>query len=108
MKTIFTCAHWGRRRLNVRLSGLVYALECQGVKGWILKPFSQELSTGRPVPQRSITMFKNETVEPISYHTILQQLNAGENDRLLEDAVRLHRAIARKHDLIIVEGLVPK
>ncbi|MCZ7171422.1 AAA family ATPase, partial [Salmonella enterica] len=36
-----------------------------------------------------------------------QQLSAGENDELLEDAVRLHRAIARKHDLIIVEGLVP-
>src|SRR5690606_22742983 len=30
-----------------------------------------------------------------------------ESDELLEEAVRLHREIAKKHDLIIVEGLIP-
>ena len=77
---------------------------------WIFSIFSMTLlvSSCSSVSTRiDYHVSKNETVEPISYHTILQQLNAGENDELLEDAVRLHRAIARKHDLIIVEGLVP-
>ncbi len=45
MKTIYLCPR-GRRRLNIRLPGFVYALECQGVKAGFLKPFSQELTTG--------------------------------------------------------------
>ena len=108
MKTILLVPTGEGVGLTSACLGLVYALECQGVKAGFLKPFSQELSTGA---DRTTALYhhvsKNETVEPISYHTILQQLSAGENDELLEDAVRLHRAIARKHDLIIVEGLVP-
>src|SRR5690606_34810637 len=50
---------------------------------------------------------QSETVEPIRYSKVLQQINLGEQDELLEEAVRLHRQIARQHDLIIVEGLLP-
>ncbi len=38
----------------------------------------------------------------------LNKLSHDESDELLEEAVRLHREIAKKHDLIIVEGFVPK
>lgn len=88
--------------------GLIYALECQGIKAGFLKPFSQE-------PQqdfdRSTALYRHlsnsGTVEPIPYTRLTQQLSLGETDELLEQAVHLHRQIAKKHDLIIVEGLVP-
>ena len=88
--------------------GLIYALECQGIKAGFLKPFSQEQQQDS---DRSTALYRhlsnNETVEPIPYTSLIHQLNSGEHDELLEAAVHLHRQIAKKHDLIIVEGLVP-
>lgn len=88
--------------------GLIYALECQGVKAGFLKPFSQEL---QPVADRTTALyrhlFKHETVEPISYTALTERLKNDENDELLEDAVRLHREISKHHDIIIVEGVLP-
>ncbi len=77
-------------------------------KAGFLKPFSQEKSQET---DRTTALYRHfsqsETVEPIAYESLIQQLNLGETDELLEEAVRLHREIAKKHDLIIVEGLVP-
>lgn len=88
--------------------GLIYALECQGIKAGFLKPFSQEL---QPVADRTTALyrhlFKHETVEPISYTALTERLKNDENDELLEDAVRLHREISKHHDIIIVEGVLP-
>ena len=88
--------------------GLIYALECQGVKAGFLKPFSQEL---QPEADRTTALyrhlFKHETVEPISYTALTERLKNDENDELLEDAVRLHREISKHHDIIIVEGVLP-
>ena len=88
--------------------GLIYALECQGVKAGFLKPFSQEL---QPEADRTTALyrhlFKHETVEPISYAALTERLKNDENDELLEDAVRLHREISKHHDIIIVEGVLP-
>ena len=88
--------------------GLIYALECQGVKAGFLKPFSQEL---QPKADRTTALyrhlFKHETVEPISYTALTERLKNDENDELLEDAVRLHREISKHHDIIIVEGVLP-
>lgn len=79
MKTILLVPTGEGVGLTSACLGLVYALECQGVKAGFLKPFSQELTTGA---DRTTALYhhvsKNETVEPISYHTILQQLSAGE------------------------------
>ena len=88
--------------------GLIYALDCQGIKAGFVKPFSQE---PQAAADRTTALyrhlFSNETVEPISHAAVTRRLSHDENDELLEDAVRLHREIAKKHDLIIVEGLVP-
>ncbi len=88
--------------------GLIYALECQGVKAGFLKPFSREL---QPEADRTTALyrhlFKHETVEPISYAVLTERLKNDENDELLEDAVRLHREISKHHDVIIVEGVLP-
>ncbi|TCM69262.1 phosphate acetyltransferase [Acinetobacter calcoaceticus] len=88
--------------------GLIYALECQGVKAGFLKPFSQENHVDE---DRSTALYrhlsKSATVEPISYPQLVQLINSDQNDVLLEQAVHLHRQIAKSHNLIIVEGLVP-
>lgn len=109
MKTIILVPTGEGVGLTSACLGLLYALDCQGIKAGFLKPFSQEQHPEQS--DRTTALYRhisqNETVEPIAYQTLIQQLNAGENDELLEDAVRLHREIAKQHDVIIVEGLVP-
>ncbi|ENU99844.1 phosphate acetyltransferase [Acinetobacter variabilis] len=108
MKTILLVPTGEGVGLTSACLGLVYALECQGVKAGFVKPFSQEKSQET---DRTTALYRHlsqsETVEPIAYESLIQRFNLGETDELLEDAVRLHREIAKNHDLIIVEGLVP-
>ncbi|MFX2255818.1 phosphate acetyltransferase [Acinetobacter variabilis] len=108
MKTILLVPTGEGVGLTSACLGLVYALECQGVKAGFVKPFSQEKSQEI---DRTTALYRHlsqsETVEPIAYESLIQRFNLGETDELLEDAVRLHREIAKNHDLIIVEGLVP-
>lgn len=108
MKTILLVPTGESVGLTSACLGLIYALECQGIKAGFLKPFSQEAQS--PADRTTALcrhLFNNETVEPISHAAVVRRLSRDENDELLEDAVRLHREIAKKHDLIIVEGLVP-
>ena len=108
MKTILVIPTGESVGLTSACLGLIYALECQGIKAGFLKPYSQEPSN---VADRTTALFhhvtKSETVNPIPYNQVIEQLNAGEYDELLEEAVHLHRQIAKQHDLIIVEGVVP-
>lgn len=109
MKTILLVPTGEGVGLTSACLGLVYALECQGVKAGFVKPFSQETNT---LPDRTTALYRHissaeTTVEPISYSKITQALNSDETDELLEEAVSLHRQIAKPHDIIIVEGLVP-
>ena len=108
MKTILLVPTGEGVGLTSACLGLVYALECQGVKAGFLKPFSQEANTQ---PDRTTALYRHisnaKTVEPIAYSKITQALNTNEVDELLEEAVSLHRQIAKAHDIIIVEGLVP-
>jgi phosphate acetyltransferase len=108
MKTILLVPTGEGVGLTSASLGLVYALECQGVKAGFVKPFSQEKNQpidGTTALYRHLS--NSETVEPIAYETLIQRLSLGESDELLEEAVRLHRQIAKLHDVIIVEGLVP-
>lgn len=108
MKTILLVPTGEGVGLTSASLGLVYALECQGVKAGFLKPFSQEKN--QPVDGTTALyrhLSNSETVEPIPYTKLIQQINQDESDELLEEAVRLHRQIAKNHDLIIVEGLFP-
>lgn len=108
MKTILLVPTGEGVGLTSACLGLVYALECQGIKAGFLKPFSQEVTVES---DRTTALYhhisKSDTVEPISFAKLTKLLNAGETDELLEEAVSLHRQIAKKHNIIIVEGLVP-
>lgn len=108
MKTIVLVPTGEGVGLTSACLGLIYALECQGVNVGFLKPFSQDQFSDE---DRTTALYRhlshNHTVEPITYSTVMQQMSLGEQDELLEDAVRLHREVAKQHDFIIVEGLVP-
>ena len=88
MKTILLVPTGEGVGLTSACLGLVYALECQGVKAGFVKPFSQELQAE---PDRTTALYRHisklDTVEPITYAKITQQLNDGETDELLEEAV---------------------
>ena len=108
MKTILLVPTGEGVGLTSACLGLVYALESQGIKAGFVKPFSQEI---KAEPDRTTALYRHicnaETVEPISYSKITHALNSNEVDELLEEAVSLHRQIAKAHDIIVVEGLVP-
>ena len=108
MKTILLVPTGEGVGLTSACLGLIYALDCQGVKAGFLKPFSQD---EKAESDRTTALYrhvaKTETVEPIAYTKLTHLLNTGEEDELLEEAVRLHREVARTHDIIIVEGIVP-
>ncbi len=88
--------------------GMIYALDCNGIKAGFLKPFSQ-------VDQENLDrttslfghLFQGKTVQSISHETLTQRIASGEVDELLEEAVSLHRSIAADNNVIIVEGLLP-
>lgn len=108
MKTILLVPTAEGVGLTSACLGLVYALECQGIKAGFLKAFSQDASAQS---DSSTALYRHisqsETVEPISYATLTSRLALAQSDELLEDAVRLQREVSKKHDIIIVEGLVP-
>jgi len=88
--------------------GMIYALDCNGIKAGFLKPFSQE---DQEQLDRTTSLFghlfQSKTVQSISHEKLTQLIAAGEVDELLEEAVSLHRSVAADHDVIIVEGLLP-
>ena len=108
MKTILLVPTGEGVGLTSACLGLVYALECQGIKAGFLRPFSQETHVE---PDRTTALYrhvsKSASVEPIPFAKLMHQLNIGETDELLEEVVSLHRQIAKAHNFIIVEGLVP-
>ena len=88
--------------------GMIYALDCNGIKAGFLKPFSQENQNQLDRTTSLFShLFQRNTVASISHDKLLQYISAGEMDDLLEEAVSLHRTIAAQQDVIIVEGLLP-
>lgn len=88
--------------------GLIYALDCNGIKAGFLKPFSQELPNQVDRTTSLFShLFQGNTVTSISHEKVLQRLALGERDELLEEAVSIHRNVAANYDVIIVEGLLP-
>lgn len=109
MKTILLVPTGEGVGLTSACLGFIYALECQGIKSGFLKPFSQEydVTTDRTTALYQHLTQSDNVVEPIAYTQLIQQFNQGESDELLEQVVHMHRQIAKSHDFIIVEGLLP-
>ncbi len=88
--------------------GMIYALDCNGIKAGFLKPFSQSPQHTRDGTTALFEhLFQGKTATPIAHKKLSQLMALGETDELLEEAVSLHREVVRNYDLIIVEGLMP-
>ncbi|WP_151710154.1 phosphate acetyltransferase [Acinetobacter brisouii] len=87
--------------------GMIYALDCSGIKAGFVKPFCQEQDQNHNrTAALYAQLFQAQATASITHQQILNAMNSGEVDELLEDAVRLHREVAKKHQVIIVEGLL--
>ncbi|WP_343595724.1 phosphate acetyltransferase [Acinetobacter sp.] len=87
--------------------GMIYALDCNGIKAGFIKPFSQSQdNTDHGTASLYNELFKTPIVASIPHQDLLNAVASDEIDELLEDAVRLHRETAKQHQVVIVEGLV--
>ncbi|MEB3768269.1 phosphate acetyltransferase [Acinetobacter sp. MD2] len=87
--------------------GTIYALEHHGIKAGFIKPFSQSQdSRDHGTASLYSELFNAPTGNSISHQILLNAIATDAVDELLEDAVRLHREIAKQYPLVIVEGLV--
>lgn len=84
--------------------GLIYALDCNGVKSGFFKPFEKEKQQTTDLYEK---LFQDTPALSIDYEKFLYALNHDQIDELLEDAVSQHRKIAAGRDIVIVEGLPP-
>lgn len=84
--------------------GLIYALDCNGVKSGFFKPFEKEKNQTTDLYQK---LFQDTPALSIDYEHFLHALMHDQIDELLEDAVSQHRKIATGREVIIVEGLPP-
>lgn len=86
--------------------GLLYALDCHGIKAGFLKPFCQEAQTN---PNHTANLYQQifhaSTPNSISHEKMTHAISAGKIDELLEEAVHLHRDLEKQHDVVVVEGL---
>ncbi|MCJ8145758.1 phosphate acetyltransferase [Acinetobacter sp. A3.8] len=88
--------------------GMIHAFDCIGVKANFLKPFAQEKSKNESRTSTIISsLYQRHQVPPIDYKKTQHMVSIGEMDELLEEAVSLHRQVAKDHEVVIVEGLVP-
>ena len=89
MKTILLVPTGEGVGLTSACLGLIYALECQGIKAGFLKPFSQEAQA--KTEDRTAALYKlllkDELVEQITFKTLTKRLNKGEKVGLFKKQV---------------------
>lgn len=89
--------------------GLVSAFDLKGIKAGFLKPFAQESKSkvDSTTALHQHVFQDREYIQPISYEDVVKYIAKGQIDELLEDAVKLHRQIAKHYNVVVVEGLLP-
>ena len=88
--------------------GLIRALDQLGLKVAICKPIAQ---TQEGTRQRSIDLLSAATgfdaPTPISLKHAQNMMGNGQQDRLMEEVIAMHRSISKESDVVIIEGLEP-
>jgi len=96
--------------LTATCLGLVHALRQEGVDVGFFKPLSQPRARGHGT-DRSTALIRLTTSlqppEPIPAELVQRRLSENALDALMEDVVEASEAVVRRHDVVVVEGLVP-
>ena len=87
--------------------GMIQALDCLGIKANFLKPFAQQKDKDNRTSALVQHLYQRLQVQPIDAEKIRHMSANGETDELLEEVISLHRQVAKEHEIVIVEGLVP-
>ena len=95
--------------LTAACLGLLHALDQRGVDVGFLKPLAQP--RGDAGPERSTALVRLATTlrppEPIAAAVVEQHLSERAVEQLMEDVLALGDPVLRRHDVVVVEGLVP-
>lgn len=87
--------------------GMIEALDFLGIKANFLKPFTQKKDSQNRTSALIQHIYQRPQVSPITADKTRHMVAIGEMDELLEEVVSLHRQVAKDHEIVIVEGLVP-
>ena len=89
--------------------GLIRALDQLGLKVAVCKPVAR--LKGDPSTERTTQLMAHATGEtlpsPMSLSHAQNMFSAGQNDRLMEEVIAIHRQMAKDADVVIVEGIDP-
>ena len=96
--------------LTATCLGLLHALQQHGVDVGFYKPLSQPRAHG-PALDRSTALVRLTSAlhppEPLPAEEVERRLAENALDRLMEDVVAASEPVLRRHDVVVVEGLVP-
>ncbi len=88
--------------------GLIRTLDQLGLKVAICKPIASKEAGTR---QRSVELLTQatgiQTPDPISLKQAQNMMGNGQQDRLMEEVIAMHRAVRKEADVVIIEGLEP-
>ncbi|MTJ80221.1 MAG: phosphate acetyltransferase, partial [Telmatospirillum sp.] len=90
--------------------GLVRALQRDGIDVGFIKPISQPEITKGEVDLSTFfaeSLCHIDTVEPIPFVTAEEKVRQGQLSALMEDVVSLVETVRGRHEVVIIEGLIP-
>jgi phosphate acetyltransferase len=89
--------------------GLVDALQQHGVDVGFFKPLGQP--SARHTADRSTALVRPVSTlhpsEPLPPDEVERRISHGELERVMEDVVAASEPVVRRHEVVVVEGLVP-
>ena len=97
--------------LTATCLGLLRALDARGVDVGFFKPVTQPRADERSA-ENSVALVRLTTAlrppEPVSADVVEQRLGEGALEQLMEEVVTAGEEVLQRHEVVIVEGLVPR
>jgi phosphate acetyltransferase len=90
--------------------GLLRALQRDGIKAGFIKPIAQPNSDGDAIDLSTHfaqTLCHVDVPEPFPFRLAEERVRTGQLGALMEEVVTLVEAVRARHDVVIVEGLIP-
>ncbi|HYO86513.1 MAG TPA: phosphate acetyltransferase [Dermatophilaceae bacterium] len=89
--------------------GLMHALDQRRADVGYIKPLAQNRPGGEPDHSPALVRLVSTLIppEPISEEVIADRLSHGAIDTLMEEVIARSEPVLDRHDIVIVEGLVP-
>ncbi|MCR6629862.1 MAG: phosphate acetyltransferase [Magnetospirillum sp.] len=90
--------------------GLLRALQRDGIKAGFIKPIAQpeaDSGIGDLSTHFARTLCQVQAPDPLPFEQAEEMIRAGQLAALMEEVVTLVEAVRARHDVVVVEGLIP-